>query len=208
MDRDKVVTLGWSHNVDTQWTQLASLAIVMLGACLVSFLLSLFVPRRLAEDRSDGLLPPLIGQLSACVINRRPGSWEWVAPLCGERHLNRSLRCISAPTPYKLPIVDIVRRISISRLSIIIVQWLLSVSSLPPKMLIVLPRDCLAIWHESSWQSVSGFHSQQYVISNKFKHIVIIFAKPFQIASGWNSEGMLFTQVRIDWRSRISDLTS
>jgi len=49
---------------------MASLAIVMLGACLVSFLVAFFVPRRQPEDRSAGLLLPLMGRLSACVINR------------------------------------------------------------------------------------------------------------------------------------------
>jgi len=42
----------------------------MLSACLLSFLVSFFVARRLPESRSAGLLPPLMERLSACVINR------------------------------------------------------------------------------------------------------------------------------------------
>ena len=63
MDRDNLTAVGWPHaasSAATQWTHAAgaSLAIVMLGARLVSFLVSFLEPNHPPESRSDGLLPP------------------------------------------------------------------------------------------------------------------------------------------------------
>jgi len=60
MDRDKVATPRWPHGAATQGTQMASLAIVMLGACPVSFLVSIFPAQSSAGK-------PLIRRASAAI---------------------------------------------------------------------------------------------------------------------------------------------